>query len=83
MWMYITEDDKVAERMLNDILAPAINRPVADLRERLPVGSAHDCAKKLAAYRHVGVQRLYLWPLADELEQIEIFMTQVVPLMES
>jgi alkanesulfonate monooxygenase SsuD/methylene tetrahydromethanopterin reductase-like flavin-dependent oxidoreductase (luciferase family) len=83
MWMYITEEERVAERMLNEVLAPAINRPVAELRERLPIGSAHDCAKKLAAYQPVGVQRIYLWPLADELEQIKIFMRQVVPLMES
>lgn len=81
MWMYITEDERVAERMLNDVLAPALNRPVAELKERLPIGSIQNCAKKLVAYRQVGVQRVYLWPLADELEQIKIFMTQVVPLI--
>ena len=82
MWMYITEDEQESERMLNEVLAPALNRPVAELRERLPIGSARDCAEKLAAYQNVGVQRVYLWPLADELEQIEIFMRQVVPLIE-
>jgi alkanesulfonate monooxygenase SsuD/methylene tetrahydromethanopterin reductase-like flavin-dependent oxidoreductase (luciferase family) len=81
MWMYITEDEAIAERMLSEVLAPAINRPVAELRERLPIGSAKNCAKKLAAYRQVGVQRIFLWPLADELEQIKIFMSQVVPLI--
>jgi alkanesulfonate monooxygenase SsuD/methylene tetrahydromethanopterin reductase-like flavin-dependent oxidoreductase (luciferase family) len=83
LWMYVTEDGRVAEQMLNEVLAPAINRPVAELRERLPIGSAQSCAEKLAAYQPVGVQRLYLWPLADELEQIEIFMRRVVPLMGS
>jgi alkanesulfonate monooxygenase SsuD/methylene tetrahydromethanopterin reductase-like flavin-dependent oxidoreductase (luciferase family) len=83
MWLYITEDEVVTERMLSEVLAPAINRPVAELRERLPIGSAQSCAEKLAAYQQVGVQRIYLWPLADELEQIKIFMKQVVPLMES
>jgi alkanesulfonate monooxygenase SsuD/methylene tetrahydromethanopterin reductase-like flavin-dependent oxidoreductase (luciferase family) len=83
MWMYITEDEAIAERMLHEVLAPAINRPVAELRERLPIGSAQNCAEKLAAYRQVGVQRIYLWPLANELEQIKIFMTQVVPLINS
>lgn len=83
MWLYITEEERVAERMLNEVLAPAINRPVAEMRERLPIGSAQDCAKKLAAYQHLGVQRVYLWPLADELEQIKIFMRQVAPLMGS
>ena len=81
MWLYITEDEREAERMLKDVLAPAINRPVAELRGRLPIGSAQDCAEKLAAYQKVGVQRIYVWPLADELEQIKIFVKQVVPLI--
>jgi alkanesulfonate monooxygenase SsuD/methylene tetrahydromethanopterin reductase-like flavin-dependent oxidoreductase (luciferase family) len=81
MWLYITEDEVIAERMLHEVLAPAINRPVAELRERLPIGSAQKCAEKLVAYQQVGVQRVYLWPLTDELEQIKIFMTQVVPLI--
>src|SRR5215510_8370473 len=82
MWLYITEREEDAEHMLRDVLAPALNRPIAELRERLPIGSAQHCAEKLAAYHHVGVQRIYLWPLADELEQIKIFMGQVVPLID-
>lgn len=82
MWLYVTEEERVAEHTLNEVLAPALNRPAAELRERLPIGSAFQCAEKLAAYQAVGVQRVYLWPLADELEQIKIFMKQVVPLME-
>ena len=82
MWMYITEDERDAERMLQDVLAPALNRPIAELRERLPIGSAQSCAEKLATYQKVGVQRVYLWPLADELEQIKIFVRQVVPLID-
>ena len=82
MWLYITEEEKESERMLQEVLAPALNRPVPELRERLPIGSATACAEKLAAYQNVGVQRIYLWPLADELQQIKLFMKQVVPLME-
>jgi alkanesulfonate monooxygenase SsuD/methylene tetrahydromethanopterin reductase-like flavin-dependent oxidoreductase (luciferase family) len=81
MWLYITEKENDSERMLNEVLAPALNRPVAELRERLPIGSAENCAEKLAAYQKVGVQRVYLWPLTDEVEQIKIFMRQVIPLM--
>ena len=82
MWLYVTEDEREAERMLSEVLAPALNRPVTELRERLPIGSARDCARKLAAYQKVGVQRVYLWPLADELEQIKVVMRHVVPLIE-
>ena len=83
MWLYITEGERDSERMLNEVLAPALNRPVAELGEWLPIGSAENCAEKLAAYHNVGVQRVYLWPLANELEQIKIFMSQVVPLIEA
>ena len=82
MWLYITENEAESERMLYEVLAPVLNRPVAELREWLPIGSAQNCAEKLAAYKNVGVQRVYLWPLANELEQIKIFMRQVVPLID-
>lgn len=81
MWLYITEQEKDAEWMLNEVLAPTLNRPIAELRQQLPIGSAQECAEKLAVYHDAGVQRVYLWPLADELEQIKIFMEQVVPLI--
>ena len=83
MWLYITEDEREAERMLDDVLGPALNRPVTELRERLPIGSARTCAEKLAAYQKVGAQRIYLWPLANELEQMSLFMKQVQPLYEA
>jgi len=82
MWLYITDQEKDAERMLNEVLAPALKRPIAELRQRLPIGSAQECAEKLAAYHNAGVQRVYLWPIADELEQIKIFMGQVAPLID-
>jgi len=81
MWLYVTEQGRDSERILSEVLAPALNRPVSELRDRLPIGSARDCAEKLVAYQKVGVQRIYLWPLADELEQIEIFKQQVVPII--
>lgn len=83
MWLYITEEERETERILSEVLAPTLNRPLAELRERLPIGPARDCAKKLIAYQKVGVQRIYLWPLADELEQIKFFMRQVVPVIEA
>ncbi len=83
MWLYITEEESVVERMLNEVLAPALNRPVSELRQRLPIGSAQECAEKLMAYHDAGAMRVYLWPIADELEQIKIFMGQVAPLIDA
>ncbi|MCH7588693.1 MAG: LLM class flavin-dependent oxidoreductase [Chloroflexi bacterium] len=83
MWLYITEEEKVAERMLNEVLAPALSRSAAELRQWLPIGPARECAEKLAAYHNAGAMRVYLWPIADELEQIKIFMGQVAPLIDA
>ena len=82
MWLYITEEERLARRMVEEVLAPALNRPVAELAARLPIGSAQACAEKLSAYQKAGVQRIYLWPLADEVEQIKIFQQYVLPLLK-
>ena len=47
----------------------------------LPIGSAEDCAEILRAYARAGAQRVFLWPLADEREQLEVFRERVVPLL--
>jgi alkanesulfonate monooxygenase SsuD/methylene tetrahydromethanopterin reductase-like flavin-dependent oxidoreductase (luciferase family) len=68
--------------MLADLLAPLLNRPVEPLRSILPIGSAEECAMKLLAYEHAGAQRVFLWPLADERAQLEMFRERVVPLID-
>lgn len=83
MWCYATEDRRRAETMLVDVLAPFLGRPVERLRAVLPIGPGEECAAKLAAYARAGAQRVFLWPLADEREQLEIFRGRVVPLLGS
>lgn len=81
MWFYITEDKREAEQVLRERLLANINRPESDLKERIPIGPAEAFAKKLAAFQEAGVQRVYIWPLADEARQIELFMEKVAPLV--
>jgi len=82
MWCYITEDKARAETMLSEVLAPMLNRPVEQLSALLPIGSAQDSAEKLQAYARAGAQRVFLWPLRDELAQLEVFRERVVPLLD-
>lgn len=82
MWCYVTEDRARADALLSDVLAPMLNRPVEQLRTLLPIGSAVDSAEKLQAYAHAGAQRVFLWPLADERAQLEVFRERVVPLID-
>jgi probable F420-dependent oxidoreductase len=81
MFFHVTEERAVAERIVREVLAPTLNRPEEELRQRLLVGSAEECAKKLAAYRAAGAQRTFLWPVENELRQLEIFQERVAPLV--
>ena len=81
-WMYVTEDPRRAERMLADVLAPLLNRPVDELRSlSLPIGAAEVCAERLTAFADAGAQRFFVWPLRDELRQLELFCEQVIPMV--
>src|SRR5207249_9835335 len=77
--MYISEDNSETERVLSETLTALLNRPVDQLRERLLVGSPEVCAEKLAAYKAAGVQRVCIWPIKDEIEQLTIFQQKVAP----
>jgi alkanesulfonate monooxygenase SsuD/methylene tetrahydromethanopterin reductase-like flavin-dependent oxidoreductase (luciferase family) len=79
MWFYITEDGSEADDILHKRVAPAIHRPEDLLRERLPIGPASAFAAKLAAFAESGVQRVMVWPVADDERQLELFWEQVVP----
>lgn len=82
-WLYVTEDPRRAEEMMTDVLAPMVQRPVAQLRNlALPIGPPEVCADRLTQYARAGAQRVFLWPLADDVHQLELFMNVVVPLVE-
>jgi alkanesulfonate monooxygenase SsuD/methylene tetrahydromethanopterin reductase-like flavin-dependent oxidoreductase (luciferase family) len=84
MWLYVTDDRREAERVLGDVLAPVLNRPVEALHDlALPIGSAEQCAERIAAYAQAGAERVLVWPLADELRQLEAFRERVVPLVSA
>jgi alkanesulfonate monooxygenase SsuD/methylene tetrahydromethanopterin reductase-like flavin-dependent oxidoreductase (luciferase family) len=77
-WMYITEDSGFAERMLGEVLAPMLHRPVEELRSApLLIGPAKLCAERLAAFVEAGARRIFVWPLGDELAQLELFRERV------
>jgi alkanesulfonate monooxygenase SsuD/methylene tetrahydromethanopterin reductase-like flavin-dependent oxidoreductase (luciferase family) len=79
MWYYITEDPAEADAILRQRVAPSINRPEGILRERLPIGPAGAFAELLGAYQEAGLQRVLLWPVADETRQLELFREKVAP----
>jgi alkanesulfonate monooxygenase SsuD/methylene tetrahydromethanopterin reductase-like flavin-dependent oxidoreductase (luciferase family) len=77
-WLHVTDDRGGAERMLADVLAPMLGRPADELRSApLLVGPAGMCAERLAAWVEAGARRIFVWPLGDELAQLERFRERV------
>jgi probable F420-dependent oxidoreductase len=81
-WFRITDSRSETERVYRDLLAPMLNRPPDELEALcLPIGPADVCAERLSAFAAAGVERIFLWPLRDELTQLGRFKEQVAPLL--
>jgi len=79
MWAWITGSRPEAERVLSEIVAPLVRRDPAELRGRICVGSAAECAELLSRYALAGCQRVHFWPVGDEPRQIELIAGEVMP----
>jgi hypothetical protein len=82
MFFYVTEKRAASERIVREVLSPTLRRPEEELRDRLLVGPAEECAQKLAAHRAAGAQRILLWPVEDEVVQLATFRERVAPLVD-
>jgi alkanesulfonate monooxygenase SsuD/methylene tetrahydromethanopterin reductase-like flavin-dependent oxidoreductase (luciferase family) len=83
MWFYITDSRSEADRIMRDRMVPTIHRPEVDLRDRLSVGPPDRFAEKLSAYARAGLQQVFVWPVADEVHQLELFWDKVRPTVRS
>ena len=78
MWTYVTDDDG-ARRARLDELAAMLNRPAEPLAQQVLIGTVEHCASIVRAYADAGIDRLFIWPLADDEQQLERFRREVVP----
>jgi alkanesulfonate monooxygenase SsuD/methylene tetrahydromethanopterin reductase-like flavin-dependent oxidoreductase (luciferase family) len=83
MWTWITEDARDADRVLRDVLSPLLGRDPDVLRDQLCIGPAGKCAELLSRYAEAGCERVHLWPLGDEPQQIELAATAVLPAVKT
>jgi alkanesulfonate monooxygenase SsuD/methylene tetrahydromethanopterin reductase-like flavin-dependent oxidoreductase (luciferase family) len=79
MWLWVTDDRSEAERMLAGVLGPAVKREPDYLRPRACVGSAEHCLDLLGRYAEAGLERVFLWPLGDEVRQLELVAERLMP----
>jgi alkanesulfonate monooxygenase SsuD/methylene tetrahydromethanopterin reductase-like flavin-dependent oxidoreductase (luciferase family) len=71
MFTYVTEDAGEARRVLEDVVARVVRRPVDQLRARLLIGPADLCLERLSRYAGAGAQRIGIWPVLNETQQLE------------
>jgi alkanesulfonate monooxygenase SsuD/methylene tetrahydromethanopterin reductase-like flavin-dependent oxidoreductase (luciferase family) len=79
-WTYVTDDRRAREARLGE-LAAMVGRTPEQLASRVLVGSAEECAALLRAYSDAGVERVFIWPIADAEQQLERFIRDVAPLV--
>ena len=79
MWTWVSDDRAEADRVLADVLAPALRRDPDELRALVCVGAPGHCAELLSRYAEAGCRRVYLWPLGDEPRQLELVAETVAP----
>ncbi|MDX1622055.1 MAG: LLM class flavin-dependent oxidoreductase [Nitriliruptorales bacterium] len=70
-FLRLTDTSAEADRFITEVVAPTLRRPEAELRERLFVGTPTDVAERAEHYRAAGLDRLLLWPIGNEPEQLE------------
>ena len=80
MFFHVAERRAESDRVLTELIAPALGRPAEEARGRLMVGSAAECAEKLSRYAAAGVERMFVWPVVDIVRQLEALQGRVVPL---
>jgi alkanesulfonate monooxygenase SsuD/methylene tetrahydromethanopterin reductase-like flavin-dependent oxidoreductase (luciferase family) len=81
MWCYITDDRAEAERVLRERVRPIVHASQETLRERLPIGPAELFAENLTAFATAGVNEVFIWPVADEVNQLHRFADEVRPVI--
>ena len=77
-WLYVTDDEAEA-RGVNERLSHMLRRPVEELAGRLPIGSPAACLDLLGRYQRAGLQRVLLWPVKDEVQQLERVALEIIP----
>ena len=80
-WLYLTDDEAQAAA-LRERLSQLLRRPVEEVSARLPIGSPAACVDLLGRYQAAGLGRVLVWPLKDEVDQLERIARGVMPQLD-
>lgn len=77
--LHLADSRREAERVLADVVAPVLRRPVRELHDRLAIGTVDSVREMVAEYAGAGLHQMLLWPVIDETTQLAAFMREVAP----
>jgi len=80
-WLYVT-DDHAEGRAVSLRVSHMLRRPLEEVAGRLPIGSPAACLDLLGRYQQAGLQRMLLWPVKDEVRQLERVALEIIPHLE-
>ena len=74
--VFISED-RAELRSAGDLVrSPAAAS--AELGDRLLIGTVDECVGRLQRLEAAGISEVFVWPLRDEVAQLELFIEEVV-----
>jgi alkanesulfonate monooxygenase SsuD/methylene tetrahydromethanopterin reductase-like flavin-dependent oxidoreductase (luciferase family) len=77
-WLYLTDDEAEA-RAVRERLSQLLRRPIDEVAARLPIGSPGACVDLFGRYQAAGLDRVLVWPLFNEVPQLERIARDVLP----
>lgn len=81
-FLALTTDAAEARRLIEARLVPVLQRPIEDLAPRLLVGPEGVVADRLTAYAEAGVEQVLVWPIVDEVAQLDRLAERVIPAID-
>jgi alkanesulfonate monooxygenase SsuD/methylene tetrahydromethanopterin reductase-like flavin-dependent oxidoreductase (luciferase family) len=75
MYTYLTDDPAEAEKILRSLVSP--RQAPSDLRDRSLIGTVPKCIEKLRHMEAAGVEQVFIWPVADQVNQLSRFAEHV------
>ena len=77
MYLHLTDDPAETTSVLQMLVSP--RQAPSDLRDRSLVGPLDDCIQKLRRLQTAGAQEVFVWPIRNEVRQLERFADEVFP----
>jgi alkanesulfonate monooxygenase SsuD/methylene tetrahydromethanopterin reductase-like flavin-dependent oxidoreductase (luciferase family) len=78
MFGYIDNNREKINKMISNVLSPALGRPADELKSSLLFGSINECIKKIEAFLEAGVNSIHFWPVNNYNDQIDIFSKEII-----